>query len=248
MDRGDPGRGAAGAEDRAPLARRWPLAGTVLIALASFVIAAAVSVVLAIALGVALRDPLARGPEDILVLTLSQNAVLLVVLFGLAGRFMGVGAREMGLLARPSGAHIRFALLASGALWTTSIAINAVQVAIFGPAPQDLVITVGAHAGLAALAMDLATASLVAPLGEEILYRGFLFGGLVTRLGFAPAAAISGVLWAASHGLGVLLPISVLGIGLAYVYWRTQTLWAPILAHAVINAVSLALVFALPKP
>lgn len=59
---------------------------------------------------------------------------------------------------------------------------------------------------------------------------------------------MSALLFAVSHGLGVVAPIFVLALGLAWIYARTGTIWAPIVMHAVVNAVSLLLVFALPKP
>jgi hypothetical protein len=127
-----------------------------------------------------------------------------------------------------------------------SIAVNALQIRLFGPHPQALIVTVGAHAGPLALTLDLVTAALVAPLAEETLFRGLIFGGLAQRVPVPLAAAASALLFALSHGVGVLAPIFALGLGLAYVYRRTGTIWGPILTHGLVNAVSVVLLFALP--
>lgn len=74
-----------------------------------------------------------------------------------------------------------------------------------------------------------------------------LFAGLLLRLPFALAGPLSALPFALAHGLGVHAPILVLGTGLAYVYWRTGTLWTPIVTHMGVNAISLALVFVAPR-
>lgn len=90
---------------------------------------------------------------------------------------------------------------------------------------------------------------IIAPLVEEILMRGFLFGGLRTKLPFWAATAITSLLFAAAHlpaGKDGLLWVGavdtfVLSVVLCYLREKTGSLWAPILVHAMKN--SLALIF-----
>jgi membrane protease YdiL (CAAX protease family) len=83
---------------------------------------------------------------------------------------------------------------------------------------------------------------LAGPASEEVFFRGFVFAGLVRRFGAPVAMVMSAVVFAAAHlDVGLLGPAFLAGIAFAYVYWRTGTLWAVILAHTAQNAIAFAL-------
>lgn len=97
----------------------------------------------------------------------------------------------------------------------------------------------------------MAFAVLLAPLYEELLFRRVLFGGL-WRAGYPILGMLlSGLVFALAHeapglnGNGLaptLLLLAVytgMGVAFAWVYRRTGTLWAPIAAHALNNALAL---------
>jgi membrane protease YdiL (CAAX protease family) len=251
VDGTDPGSGPPRAEDGPPLvgapggdsrARpRWPLRFVVLLSVASLLAAFAVGVILLIGLGVARGPALSRGPDEIFLLTIASDGALLAVLFLIARR-AGIGAADLGF-RRPSRGAIGDAAAAAVGLWLLSIAVNLVSARIFGPHPQSLVETFAAHHGALAFGFDFAASALVAPFAEETLFRGVIFGGLAQRLPLWSAAALSALLFALFHGLGVVPPIFVLGVGLAYVYARTGTIWASMTTHALVNAVSVTLLF-----
>ena len=82
---------------------------------------------------------------------------------------------------------------------------------------------------------------LLAPIAEEVLYRGLIFGGL-SKWGFWPAAIISGAIFRAVHlDLGSLIPFFVIGIVLAWLFWRKGHLIDSIIFHALFNATSFTL-------
>lgn len=82
---------------------------------------------------------------------------------------------------------------------------------------------------------------IVAPIAEEMLFRGLLFGALAPRLGVLAAAVISALLFGAAHGDAVLFPtLAALGFVNAIAYAATGNLWVPIAVHAINNAVSTA--------
>ena len=81
----------------------------------------------------------------------------------------------------------------------------------------------------------------LAPLAEEAFFRGFVYPGLARRWGVWGGAAGSSLIFAASHGsVGLLVPAFVSGIVLVWVNRRTGSLWPGILAHAVQNAIAMA--------
>lgn len=81
-----------------------------------------------------------------------------------------------------------------------------------------------------------------APLSEEMLFRGMLFGSLRDRWGDWPAALVSGALFAASHlNWYVFVPFTVLGVLLAWIVSQTRSVWPAVVAHAVFNLNALVL-------
>ncbi|MGH2449787.1 MAG: lysostaphin resistance A-like protein [Candidatus Limnocylindria bacterium] len=257
MDADRAGRRAAGAPDRAPLAgpspegpadqtppSRWPAAGCALVVLAGFVVALLVSLLAAVAFRIDLGRPELLRPEQLLILTASSNAALVVVTFVLARRLLRASLPGLGLRA-PTRRQVREALVAGLALWGASIVLSAVQATVTGVRPQAVVLALASHEGALAFALDFLAGAVLAPIGEELLYRGVLFAGLLQRSPFVVAAALSAGAFTLVHERGVALPIFALGFGLAWIYWRSGTLWAPIIAHGVANTISLALVYVL---
>jgi uncharacterized protein len=84
-----------------------------------------------------------------------------------------------------------------------------------------------------------AAAILVAPAGEEAMFRGFLFHGWVRSERTAwPAIIVISVLWAVLHiqydWTGVL-QIFVVGLFLGWMRWRSGSLLLTFLLHALFN-------------
>jgi hypothetical protein len=85
-------------------------------------------------------------------------------------------------------------------------------------------------------------AGVVAPLAEELLFRGIVFRQIRQRLGFAPALLTSSLLFAVMHGdPSQMLTYSVLGGGFALGYAWTGSLWTPVIMHAVWNLATVVL-------
>ena len=83
----------------------------------------------------------------------------------------------------------------------------------------------------------LPLALVAAPLFEEFIFRGLIFGGLRRSFGLWPAALASAALFAILHPAFSILPVFVLGVCAAFVYERSRSLLAPMIVHAVYNAV-----------
>jgi len=88
----------------------------------------------------------------------------------------------------------------------------------------------------------------VAPVLEELLFRGLVLRGLMLRLGFWPAALVSsagfGLFHAQDAGPGstlLIVALAVLGLGLCVLTRRTGRLGPAIGVHAVRNAVAVYL-------
>jgi membrane protease YdiL (CAAX protease family) len=83
---------------------------------------------------------------------------------------------------------------------------------------------------------------LVAPLSEELFFRALVFRGLRGYWRLLPSLAVSGVLFGAFHGnVSVVLPFAFIGALFAWGYEESDSLWIPIVAHALVNGLSFAL-------
>ncbi len=82
--------------------------------------------------------------------------------------------------------------------------------------------------------------ALVAPVVEEIFFRGFVFAGLREQYGWQRAALVSSVLFALIHLTPTaVIPIFILGYIFAYLYQRSNSIWPAILMHASTNTLAL---------
>lgn len=89
------------------------------------------------------------------------------------------------------------------------------------------------------LALMRFSALIVAPICEEIVFRGYVYGVLKRFGGPWVAAVASSLVFAAAHAsAGALLPLALFGLLLVWMYERTGSIWAPIAAHACFNAVT----------
>jgi len=86
---------------------------------------------------------------------------------------------------------------------------------------------------------------IMAPLLEEVLFRGLLLQALRRRMPFWPAALVVTALFSALHALQfqdylpALAGIAALGLLLAWLRERSGSLWPPILVHAGFNLLGL---------
>jgi hypothetical protein len=86
------------------------------------------------------------------------------------------------------------------------------------------------------------SAVVLAPLAEELFFRGLLQSLLRRRFGPWPAVLTTAAVFAAVHySTPQAVPaLAALGIVLGYNYERTGRLFAPILLHAIFNALNIA--------
>ena len=127
--------------------------------------------------------------------------------------------------------------------WTIPLVLFAAYVvsfandALFHPPQQDIVNAFPPTAG--GVVLFVIVAVIMAPLCEEIYFRGFVFKGFAESWGWVWGAVASGALFSLSHlQLTLFLPLFVLGFGLAWVYQRTGSLWTNVTLHAIFNGVA----------
>lgn len=84
----------------------------------------------------------------------------------------------------------------------------------------------------------------IAPLFEELLYRGYLLKLLNTKYNFKASAIIVSVLFALGHKtLWHLVPAFTFSLFLCYMYKKTGTLKVPVIIHIIYNILALLFSF-----
>jgi len=86
----------------------------------------------------------------------------------------------------------------------------------------------------------LVMAVVLAPLWEELTFRGFLLSALAkTRLGIVGAGLITTTLWTglhASYSIPALISVFSPGLVITWLVWKTGSLRVAIVTHAMVNA------------
>lgn len=88
-----------------------------------------------------------------------------------------------------------------------------------------------------ALSVFFITASIAAPMFEEIMFRGFLLPSLTRYVPLWGAISLSALLFAIAHqNASEILPLFVLGCVLGFVYSRSRNLLSSMLLHSLWNS------------
>ncbi len=91
----------------------------------------------------------------------------------------------------------------------------------------------------AAVAWLVVLLAVIVPLGEELYFRGIVYGGLRARYSLGWGLMGSTLFFGVVHRQVIhFLPIALLGLALALVYERTRSLLPAIAVHAVNNVIS----------
>jgi membrane protease YdiL (CAAX protease family) len=152
-------------------------------------------------------------------------------------RSVGLGKPDVDGLWVPALA-VAVVYLASGAYIQ---AVEALEIDVLLTEPGGLEVTLR---DTWAIVLYGVTTVVAAPLGEEFFYRGLVFSGLA-RWGFFPAALVSSALFALSHvDAATMVPFTVAGLTMCWLYWRSGSLWDAIAFHVLFNLLSFILLMA----
>ena len=166
----------------------------------------------------------------------------------LARPFFGAGPKQLGIGKMPTLSLVGIGLVAGFALWAASAVIGDAQARLFGDHPQMVEKLFAFHRDAASIAFDFLSACVIAPFCEEFFFRGIIFAGLVQRMPVIVAAITSGALFALAHlDQWAFVPLAVIGVGLAYLYYYTKSLWPNVIAHFTVNTTSHFLIHAFPQ-
>lgn len=83
---------------------------------------------------------------------------------------------------------------------------------------------------------------IIAPVVEELLFRGIIAGGMVNSWRLAPALVVSAIVFALFHmNMAQVVHQMIMGMILALFMYRSGSIWVPIIGHIFNNALVLLL-------
>jgi membrane protease YdiL (CAAX protease family) len=220
-------------------APRWPAwtAPVALIAALAAALFGAIFVGAVAAVGGAdLDDPPAAVN---IVATVVQDAAMVVAALAFARLVAPPRPWHFGLRATRPWPAVGWTLLT----WLAFVILSAVWVSALGiDEPDDLPEQLGVDESTLAFVSVAVLVTVVAPIAEEVFFRGYFFTALRSWRGPWLAAILTGVVFGAIHAgsapAGYLVPLALFGIGLCLLYWRTGSLYPCIALHALNNALA----------
>jgi membrane protease YdiL (CAAX protease family) len=216
--------------------------------------------VLAILLGGVATLPILGAIDDEDLANLTSTAVAALVIIGVLVAWLSnshptwrrvLGFPGRGAWWREIRSSVAFGLvLYPGMVFGVGLLVTLLLSAISGEqaqAPEQ----VPADLSAAGVVVTALYAIVIAPLHEELFFRGVLFRGVRDRYGLGAGLIASGLGFSLIHYIDgpwqdTLLLMGVMlfnGIALAWWYERRGTIVAPIVAHMVFNVIGLTLIF-----
>jgi membrane protease YdiL (CAAX protease family) len=193
-------------------------------------------------LGLLELTPMGDRARGVIASFVASLAILLLAL-ALRARLPAHLARASTALKHSAGGALGLGLTVGAGLLVATASVFAFAVWV-DPTVRGNLDSLRDDVGLTAWQKALTIAALVAlaPLGEELLFRGLLLRALVRRMEFWPAALISGVIFGIAHVDQYVpypiwprtLTLAGTGVVLAWLYrWRGY--WGSVAAHASVN-------------
>ena len=134
------------------------------------------------------------------------------------------------------------------ALWLVVLTLigflifSLIWAAVVNAEKEKLLEQLGTNEGTTLLLLSAGLTCVVAPVCEELLFRGFIFTALRNWRGMWPAAVTTALVFGAVHAGSApavdLVPLAGLGLGLCLLYRYTGSLYPCIAVHSLNNSLA----------
>lgn len=107
---------------------------------------------------------------------------------------------------------------------------------------QDTVVIFQEEKDMAVLVLMAIAAMIVAPVCEEVVFRGYLYPVAKKYAGPWVAGIATALIFSAVHGsMSALLPLFIFGMVLVLLYELTGSIWAPMAVHCLFNSATVVI-------
>ena len=136
-----------------------------------------------------------------------------------------------------------------GRAWSTEIAVGLIVVVLKIPFTSNVRNVSDFHVDRGYVVSLLVLAVVAAPICEEIVFRGVVMRGLLSRNGAVVAVGVQGVLFGLAHfdpvrgtgNIGLILVLGSVGCVLGGAAFLIRRLAPTMIAHAILNAIAMAI-------
>ncbi len=148
------------------------------------------------------------------------------------------GLRDLGLKYYSIGKTLWYTLISLFAIFAISflyVIIVSLVLGIEAPASKIEILVMNRSVSNTVL---LILVSFVAPIIEEVFFRGFLYSAFKKNWGVLPALFLSSILFSLVHlEIYSFIPLFIIGWFLAYIFEKTRSLLPAIFLHAIYNLI-----------
>lgn len=196
------------------------------------------------ALGIVAVEAAGIDLSDTIVVSLATTLIYVGVAAGvylLLFRRREITPGEVGLVPVSRGTLGRMVLLALLLQFLVGLVVLLTAPLLGDPpsAGEQLALEEGTSISEVEIALLILDAAIVAPIVEELVFRGFLYRYLRARWGIASSVVASSLIFAVVHPALPLMPaIFLLGVALATVAERYSSLYPGMLIHGIHNGIA----------
>ncbi len=172
--------------------------------------------------------------------TATIGFVYLLAVFFPKGRWSDLGIRK----AKP-GSYLRYGLV-GGILLIIMVLVLGYVLKYLQPdlGPQYYEEMLRSATGIPEFLAVIGVGAVLAPLSEEIFYRGMIYPVFRKYLGPTWGVILAGLVFGLAHwDLWRTIPLALGGMGLCYIYEKSGSIWVSVVAHGVWNGVMSMLIY-----
>ncbi|WP_408954475.1 lysostaphin resistance A-like protein [Natroniella sp. ANB-PHB2] len=185
-----------------------------------------------------------------LLLNLIQALLLAGITLFLVLNKYGVSLKEFGLKNENFVTNLKYGALSGTIICLIIVILNnflyGLVFNLFGvEAPaQQVVYNLLNSQNILIFLVQSAIIIIIAPITEEIFFRGFLYPYCKSKFGKSKGLILNGALFGLAHfSLWVFLPTFLGGVILAWLYDKTNSLYSSIIAHGVWNLLVVIVIY-----
>lgn len=223
----------------------WFSAGIFVLVVFSQIVPAAIFIAVLIVLRLATLTELKTLSWPVVLGQLAAYAVSLAILLWLLPVLAKRPLAALGLRV-PRARDLAWGLGGAAAMVIAATATGAAQDALFHLKPDEVQVHWLREARGTLVGGFIFLACVAAPFFEELTFRGFLFNAFLRYMPAWTAVALSAIVFGLAHiqpgNAGAIAPLAAGGVVLATVYYRTGSLVASMMTHAIFNAFTVVLV------
>lgn len=224
-----------------PAANDWPVWSGFAVLLAALVLAAVGGLIVDIpALVLGVKISAEHTPPGLEFADTVVQDIVFVLTAIMFAQFGGRKVRSWQFGFRPT--PLRRAVGLAALTIVAFFVFSAIWVVVLNVKEEDtkLLNALGTNETALLLAASALLTTVIAPICEETLFRGYIFAALSKWKGWIPGAILTGVLFGAVHvgsaPVEDLIPLGVLGFALCFLYRRTGSLYPCIAVHSLNNS------------